>query len=78
MAESSFAMLKTELLHRRALPTREQARVAIYDYIEGCYNRRRRHSAFDYLSPAECEGRRAATAAASCLRWAACISELCT
>ncbi len=64
MAESFFATLKTELLHRRAWRSREQARMAIYDYIEGFYNRRRRHSALDYLSPADWEGRHAATAAA--------------
>ncbi len=64
MAESFFATLKSELLHRRAWRSREQARMAISDYIEGFYNRRRRHSALDYLSPADWERRYAATAAA--------------
>jgi putative transposase len=53
--ESFFATLKTELVHTRAWPTRQAARTAIYDYIEVFYNRRRRHSALDYLSPTEYE-----------------------
>jgi putative transposase len=57
IAESFFATLKTELVHTRTWPTRQAARTAIYDYIEVFYNRRRRHSALDYLSPAEHERR---------------------
>jgi putative transposase len=53
--ESFFATLKTELVHTRAWPTRQAARTAIYEYIEVFYNRRRRHSALDYLSPTEYE-----------------------
>jgi putative transposase len=55
LAESFMATLKTELIDRRSWPTRQAARTAIYDYIEGWYNRRRRHSALGYLSPAEFE-----------------------
>lgn len=55
MAESFVATLKTELLHRRPWPTQESARVAIFEYVEGFYNPRRRHSALGYLSPAEYE-----------------------
>jgi putative transposase len=55
--ESFFATLKTELVHTRAWPTRQVARSAIYEYIEVFYNRRRRHSSLDYLSPAEYERR---------------------
>jgi len=55
--ESFFATLKTELVHTRAWPTRQVARTAIYEYIEVFYNRRRRHSSLDYLSPAEYERR---------------------
>jgi transposase InsO family protein len=55
--ESFFATLKTELVHTRAWPTRQAARTAIYEYVEVFYNRRRRHSALDYLSPAEYERR---------------------
>jgi putative transposase len=55
--ESFFATLKTELVHPRTWPTRQVARTAIYEYIEVFYNRRRRHSSLDYLSPAEYERR---------------------
>lgn len=55
MAESFFATIKTELLDRRSWPTRQQARTAIYEYIEGWYNPHRRHSALDYQSPANYE-----------------------
>jgi transposase InsO family protein len=57
VAESFFATLKTELVHTRAWPTRQAARTAIDEYLEVFYNRRRRHSALDYLSPAESEWR---------------------
>jgi putative transposase len=55
MAESFVATLKTELLHRNRWPTRETARVAIFEYLEGFYNRRRLHSALGLKSPAEFE-----------------------
>jgi putative transposase len=52
MAESFVATLKTELLvHRGRLPDREVARSAIFEYLEGFYNRRRLHSALSYRSP---------------------------
>jgi transposase InsO family protein len=54
-AESFFATLKTELLHRATWSTRQQARSAIFTYLEGFYNRHRRHSALGYHSPAEFE-----------------------
>jgi putative transposase len=57
VAESFFATLKTELVHRQTWRTRQQARTAIFDYIEGFYNRQRRHSTLGYLSPAEFEHR---------------------
>ena len=57
VAESFFATLKTELLHRQAWPTRRQARTAIFEYIEAFYNRQRRHSTLGYLSPADFEDR---------------------
>jgi putative transposase len=60
VAESFFATLKTELLHRAVWPTRQHARTAIFQYIEGFYNRRRRHSALSYLSPQEYESTKAA------------------
>ena len=57
VAESFFATLKTELLHRHTWPTRRQARTAIFEYIEAFYNRARRHSTLGYLSPADYENR---------------------
>jgi putative transposase len=57
MAESFFATLECELLARRLFPTRNAARLALFDYIEGFYNSHRRHSALDYLSPAAYERR---------------------
>lgn len=55
VAESFFATLQTELLDRRSWPTRQALSSAIFAYVEGFYNRRRRHSALGYLSPAEFE-----------------------
>jgi transposase InsO family protein len=55
VAESSFATIKAELLDRRAWPTRARAHQAIFEWIEGWYNTRRRHSTLDYLSPAAYE-----------------------
>jgi putative transposase len=55
LAEAFAATLKTELLYRSSLPTREVVKTAIFEYIEGFYNTRRRHSALGYLSPAEFE-----------------------
>jgi putative transposase len=51
MAESFFAALKNELVHRTEYPTREHARIDITRYIEFWYNRRRRHSGLDYRTP---------------------------
>ncbi len=55
LAESFVATLKTELLYRASWPTRQAARTAVFEYIEGFYNSRRRHSALGYLSPVEHE-----------------------
>ncbi len=51
MCESFFATLECELLNRRSFKTQVEARIAIFDFIEGWYNPHRRHSALDYLSP---------------------------
>jgi len=57
VAESFFSSLKNEeTLHHR-YQTREQARAALYDYIEVFYNRKRLHSTLDYVSPVEYEQR---------------------
>ena len=55
VAESFFATLKTELIHRRPWPTRAGARKAIDRYISEFYNSRRRHSFIDGVSPIEFE-----------------------
>ncbi len=57
MAESFFATLECELLARQSFQTRNAARLALFDYIEGFYNTHRRHSALDYLSPIAYERR---------------------
>ncbi len=53
--ESFFATLEWELIERNDWPTRDAARLAIFDYIECWYNPKRRHSSLGYLSPAEYE-----------------------
>jgi putative transposase len=53
--ESFFHTLKTELVHHRQYTTRDEARRDIFAYIEGFYNRTRRHSAIGYISPIEME-----------------------
>ena len=58
VAESFFATLKCELVHRHAWPTRARARSAIFEFIEGWYNARRLHSSLGYLSPSDYERRR--------------------
>jgi putative transposase len=51
MCESFFATLECAVLDRDRFRTQADARLAIFDFIEGVYNSRRRHSALDYLSP---------------------------
>ena len=53
--ESFFHTLKTELVHHRHYATRAEATRDIFAYIEGFYNRTRRHSAIGYISPIEME-----------------------
>jgi len=57
MCESFFATLECELLARRRFATQAEARLAVFDFVEGFYNPRRRHSALAYLSPLEYERR---------------------
>jgi putative transposase len=57
LCESFFATLECELLARRRFKTQEEARNAVFEFLEGWYNRHRRHSALGYLSPAEFERR---------------------
>jgi putative transposase len=50
-AESFWSTLKTECLHRAHFQTRAEASLAVFDFIEGFYNRHRRHSSLGYRSP---------------------------
>lgn len=55
MCESFFASLECELLDRHHFRTHAEARMSLFQYIEGWYNTRRRHSALDYQSPVNYE-----------------------
>jgi putative transposase len=55
MCESFFGTLECELLDRVRFTSHVDARMAVFDYLEGFYNPRRRHSALDYKSPLEYE-----------------------
>jgi transposase InsO family protein len=57
LAESFFATYKLELIEPATWPTRARARTATVHWLEAIYNRRRRHSAIDLLSPVEYEER---------------------
>lgn len=63
ISESFVATLKVELVHRRRFPTRETARSAVFEYLEGFYNRRRLHSSLGYASPESYENLRTKEAA---------------
>jgi len=52
-----FATLECELIDRRRFRSQAEARMAVFTFIEGWYNPRRRHSALGYLSPLEYERR---------------------
>ena len=58
VAESFFATLKCELVHRHAWPSRARARSAIFEFIESWYNQRRLHSSLGYMAPIDYERRR--------------------
>ena len=60
VAESFFHTLKVELIHGTIYNTRQEARTAIFEYIEVFYNRQRRHSYLGYLSPIDFEKKNAA------------------
>jgi putative transposase len=57
VVESFFSTLKNELVYRRRFTSHDDARTALFEYIEGFYNRTRRHSTLGYLSPMEYESR---------------------
>jgi putative transposase len=55
VSETFHATPKKEKIYQHSWPTRAEARRAVFAYIEGWYNPRRRHSTLDYLSPVEFE-----------------------
>ena len=55
MAETKLSALKRELVHRHSWPNRQTAKTAVFEYFEGFYNTRRRHSALGHLSSSEYE-----------------------
>jgi transposase InsO family protein len=57
VVESFFSTLKQELVYRTTFANHDAARTALFQYIEGFYNRRRLHSSLGYLSPEEYERR---------------------
>ena len=57
MCESFFATLECELLARRRFVTKAEARMAVFEFIEGWYNPTRRHSGLGRISPIEFERR---------------------
>src|SRR5215469_4899741 len=57
--ESFFGTLKTELVHQGQYPDRDAARRDLFAYIEGYYNRQRRHSAIGYITPDQAEAQSA-------------------
>jgi putative transposase len=59
MAESFFATLECELLAKHPFKTHAEARIAIFEYLEGFYNPHRLHSSIGYLSPVNFERRSA-------------------
>ena len=55
LVESFWSTMQRELLDRQSWASRVELAAAIFDWIEGWYNPRRRHSSLGYLSPAEFE-----------------------
>ena len=58
MAESFFATVEREVLHRRRFRSQAEAKMALFEWIEGSYNPRRRHSALGQISPINFEEKR--------------------
>jgi len=54
-AESFFSTLKKELIYRNEFKTKEEAKRAIFEYIECWYNRKRLHSSIGYVTPMKYE-----------------------
>jgi putative transposase len=62
MCESFFATLEGKLLSRTAFRSHSEARLALFEFIEGWYNPHRLHSALDYQSPIHYEKKHLAAA----------------
>jgi putative transposase len=62
LCESFFATLEWELLDQRRFSNQAEAKMAVFDFIEGFYNPRRRHSSLGHQSPVNFEKMRAAAA----------------
>ena len=62
MVESFFRTLKVELIYGRKFKTREEARTAIFEFIEVWYNRQRLHSSIDYMTPEQYEAKQSTAA----------------
>ncbi|HCO61405.1 MAG TPA: IS3 family transposase, partial [Porticoccaceae bacterium] len=60
VAESFFGTLKTELVDHVDYHSKDEARNSLFEYIEGFYNRQRRHSYLGYISPVAYETKEAA------------------
>lgn len=58
MVESFWGKLKTEMVNHKVFTTKQEARAAIFEYIEMFYNRTRLHAALGYVSPAQFEATR--------------------
>jgi putative transposase len=58
LCESFFATLECELLERQRFRTQAEAKMAVFDFIEGFYNPRRRHSSLGHMSPINFEKKR--------------------
>jgi putative transposase len=57
VAESFFATLERELLDRRRFRAQAEAKLAVFEWIEGWYNPHRRHSSLGHISPVNFERR---------------------
>jgi transposase InsO family protein len=55
VAESFFKTMKTEMVYHAVFKTRAQAKMAVFEYLEVWYNRKRKHSALGYLTPCQYE-----------------------
>lgn len=54
-AEAFFSTLKRELIHRQCWGSQAEVELALFDYLESFYNRKRLHSSLGYCSPAQFE-----------------------